>query len=165
MRRLVLSALATASALTGCAERGPRGGAPCGIAALAGPTLLLSEFSTPQQTLSTPPATLPETLVARLAAGPAYPAFVGRVDTSWVIGVEGVLPENTAAEFGVLVLDQSGRARGVMLYEGASVSGAPDIGRVSMGGDAEMIPLIGIQLDPRKFEDPACPFFPDSVLP
>jgi hypothetical protein len=27
------------------------------------------------------------------------------------------------------------------------------------------VPLIGIQVDPSRIEDPHCPFFPDSVLP
>jgi hypothetical protein len=26
------------------------------------------------------------------------------------------------------------------------------------------VPLIGIQLDPAKIEDPNCPLFPDSVI-
>ena len=42
------------------------------------------------------------------------------------------------------------------------VEGAPRIGTVSIG--AASVPLIGIQVDPARFEDPRCPFFPDSVL-
>jgi hypothetical protein len=49
-----------------------------------------------------------------------------------------------------------------MLYEGAPVEGAPPIGTVSVGNVT--VPLIGIQVDPAKIEDPRCPFFPDSVL-
>jgi hypothetical protein len=49
-----------------------------------------------------------------------------------------------------------------MLYEGASVEGAPLIGNVSVGSAS--LPLIGIEVDPAKIEDPQCPFFPDSVL-
>ena len=162
MRRPYVLAGAALLAL-GCGGREGSGSVGCGIAALTGPTLLLSEFSTPNQTLATPPATLPETLVARFAAGPAYPAFVGRTDTTWVIGVEGAVPENVDPEFGVLVLGLDGTARGLMIYEGGTVSGAPEIGQVSIG--PEMVPLIGIQLDPTKIEDPKCPVFPDSVLP
>ncbi|NNG15920.1 MAG: hypothetical protein HKM89_05505 [Gemmatimonadales bacterium] len=162
MRRPYVLAAAALLAL-GCGGREGSGSVGCGIAALTGPTLLLSEFSTPNQTLASPPATLPETLVARFAAGPAYPAFVGRTDTTWVVGVEGAIPEDIDPEFGVLVLGLDGTARGLMIYEGASVSGAPEIGRVSIG--SEMVPLIGIQLDPAKIEDPKCPVFPDSVLP
>ena len=136
--------------------------AACGLAALAGPTALLSQFSVPDQTLASPPRQLPERLVVRLVAGPAYPAIVGRADSLSVIGIDGRLPPNVKPGFGVLIMDQSGKARGTLLYEGTPVEGAPQIGTVSVGNDT--VPLIGIQLDPAKIEDPRCPFFPDTVL-
>ena len=145
---------------------GCEGGRPsrtaCGIAALAGPTLLLTEFSVPGQTLANNPAQLPEKLVARVAAGPAYPAMVGRVDTAWVIGVEGSFPEADLPGFGVLILDRAGTALGIMLFLGEPIQGAPILGQISIADI--MVPLIGIQLDPTRFQDPACPFFPDSLL-
>jgi hypothetical protein len=140
----------------------PSRSAACGLAALAGPTALLGQFSVPDQTLAAPPRHLPERLVVRLVAGGAYPAIVGRSDSSWVIGMEGSLPPKVKPGFGVLVLDRSGKSRGVMLYEGSPVEGAPEIGTVSVGNAT--VPLIGIQLDPAKIEDPRCPFFPDSVI-
>jgi hypothetical protein len=143
-------------------DRGAAGAAACGLASLAGPTALLSQFSIPNQTLATPPKDLPERLVVRLVAGPAYRAVVGRSDSLWLIGVNGTLPANVKPGFGVLILDQSGKARGVMLYEGTPVEGAPQIGTVSVGNATA--PLIGIQLDPAKIEDPRCSLFPDSVL-
>jgi hypothetical protein len=162
MRAPFLVAFA-ALGLAACGSGGGRdAGAPCGIAALAGPTSLLTQFSVPRQTLGAPPEHLPERLVVRLVAGPAYPAIVGRADSKWIIGVEGKLPPAAKPGFGVLVLDQSGKARGVMLFEGPPVEGAPPIGQVSIG--AESVPLIGIQLDPSKIEEPRCPFFPDSVI-
>jgi len=112
--------------------------------------------------LASPPKDLPERLVVRLVAGPAYRAVVGRSDSLWLIGVDGALPAKVKPGFGVLVLDQSGKSRGVMLYEGTPVEGAPPIGTVSIGNATA--PLIGIQLDPAKIEDPRCSFFPDSVL-
>jgi hypothetical protein len=138
------------------------GSAACGLAALAGPTALLGQFSVPDQTLASPPRLLPERLVVRLVAGPAYPAIVGRSDSLWVIGMEGGLPAKVKPGFGVLILDQGGKARGTLLYEGTPVEGAPQIGTVSVGN--ETVPLIGIQLDPARIEDPRCPFFPDTVL-
>jgi hypothetical protein len=72
------------------------------------------------------------------------------------------VPPKVKPGFGVLVLDRGGKARGVMLYEGVPVEGAPQIGTVSMGNGT--VPLIGIQLDPSKIEDPRCPLFPDSVI-
>jgi hypothetical protein len=160
-RHLLLAALLTI-ACGRSPDKSPAGGAACGLAALAGPTALLTQFSVAEQTLGSPPRHLPERLVVRLVAGPAYPAIVGRSDSLWVIGVEGRLPANVKAGFGVLVLDKNGKARGVMLYEGAPIEGAPEIGTVSVGNAT--VPLIGIQLDPAKIEDPRCPFFPDSVL-
>jgi hypothetical protein len=156
-----LSALLAAAALLAGCDRRP-GGAPCGIAALAGPTALLTQFSVPHQTLGSPPSNLPEKLVVRLVAGPALRGIVGRTESLWLIGVEGTLPANAKPGFGVLVLDAAGKARGVMLYEGLPVEGAPRIGTVSIG--TASLPLIGIQLDPTKIEDPRCPFFPDSVI-
>jgi len=147
--------------LTACGDGRSRA-APCGIAALAGPTALLTQFSVPRQTLSTPPAHLPERLVVRLVAGPAYRGIVGRSDSLWIVGVDGALPPGTKPGFGVLVLDPKGGARGVMLYEGSTVEGAPLIGNVSAGSAS--LPLIGIQVDPSRIEDPRCPFFPDSAL-
>jgi hypothetical protein len=144
-------------------DRAPSGGsAACGLAALAGPTALLAQFSVPNQTLGTPPRNLPERLVVRFVAGPAHPAIVGRSDSIWIIGVEGAVPSNVKPGFGVLILDSGGKARGALVYEGAPVEGAPEIGNVAIGDVT--IPLIGIQLDPAKIEDPRCPLFPDSVI-
>lgn len=148
--------------LAACDKPAERGNPACGLAALAGPTALLTQFSVPRQTLSTPPRALPGHLVARVVAGPALPAIVGRSDSQVVVGVDGTIPASTRPGYGVLVLDTSGKARGVMLFEGLPVEGAPPIGTVSAGDTT--LPLIGIQLDPSRIEDPRCPFFPDSVL-
>ena len=156
----VLVALAAAA----CGSGADRGDPSCGLAAIAGPTALLNQFGVPRQTLGVPPDDLPERLVVRVVAGPALPAVVGRADTSsdWIVGVQGEIPASTQPGYGVLVLNTGGEAQGVMLYEGQPVEGAPRIGTVSAG--SANLPLIGIQLDPGKVEDPRCPFFPDSVL-
>jgi len=156
-----LGLLAAGLSLAGCGD-GRAAAASCGIAALAGPTTLLAQFAVPHQTLGAPPERLPERLVVRLVAGPAYRGVVGKADSLWIVGVDGPLPPTAKPGFGVVVLDLNGTARGVMLYEGPAVEGAPSIGTISVG--AASLPLIGIQLDPAKIEDPRCPFFPDSVL-
>ena len=146
-----------------CERPASRGDAACGLAALAGPTALLTQFSVPRQTLSRAPAQLPGRLVARVVAGPALPAIVGRSDSSLVIGIDGPIPPAIKPGYGVLVVDTVERTRGVMLFEGLPVEGAPQIGSVTFG--AATVPLLGIQLDPTRIENPRCPFFPDSVLP
>jgi hypothetical protein len=155
-------ALVLLTAMVGCDRPAGGGRAACGLASLAGPTALLTQFSIPRQTLSQPPARLPERLVTRMVAGPAYPSIVGRSDSLLVIGVEGTLPQTAKPGFGVLVVDTSEKVRGVMLFEGDPVEGAPHLGSVSIG--SKNLPLVGIQLDPSKIEDPNCPFFPDSAL-
>ena len=97
-----------------------------------------------------------------MVAGDAYPAVVGRTDSLLVVGVEGSLPAKARPGFGVLVVDPQEQTRGVMLYEGDPVEGAPRLGNVSVGGAT--VPLIGIQLDPAKVEDAHCPLFPDSLV-
>jgi len=148
--------------VTACKGAPEGGGAACGLAALAGPAALLTQFSVPQQTLSAPPRRLPEQLVTRVVAGPALRSIVGRSDSRLVIGVEGSIPGAIKPGYGVLVVDQGESPRGIMLYEGLPVEGAPTIGALTVG--AETVPLLGIQLDPAKIENPDCPFFPDSVI-
>jgi hypothetical protein len=152
-----------ALALAAACGRGEKGGsAACGLAAVAGATTLLQQFGVPDQTLSEPPRRLPERVVVRAVADGAFPAVVGRTDSLLVVGVEGTLPASVHPGFGVLVVDPQERARGVMLYEGTPVEGAPHLGTVSVGGAT--VPLLGVQVDPVKVEDPNCPFFPDSLV-
>ncbi len=149
--------------MAGCDR--PAGGVPptCGMAALAGATNLLEQFTIPNQTLGGPPASLPERTVARIVAGDAFPAVVGRTDSALVIGVEGNPPPTTKPGFGVLVVDPNEQVIGVMVYEGSPLPGAPKLGEVSVAGAS--IPLIGVQVDPTKIMDPNCPsLFPDSII-
>jgi hypothetical protein len=161
-RSLLIAVLLIASCDRSTGGKSSAAAATCGLAALAGPTALLGQFGVPGQTLGSPPSKLPERLVVRLVAGPAHPAIVGRSDSMLVVGVNGGLPANAKPGFGVLILDSGNKARGVLLYEGAPVEGAPQIGTVSI--DNASVPLLGIQVDPAKFEDPRCPLFPDSVI-
>src|SRR6266550_2327921 len=151
-RSLLVAAMLIAACDRSTGGKSSAAAATCGLAALAGPTSLLGQFGIPGQTLGSPPHKLPERLVVRLVAGPAYPAIVGRSDSMLVIGVNGGLPANVKPGFGVLILDTDSKARGVLLYEGAPVEGAPQIGTVSI--DNASVPLLGIQVEPAKFEDP-----------
>lgn len=137
------------------------GDSACGITALAGATMLLEQFSVPQQTLSYPPRTAPQVLPVRLAAGPAYRGLVTPADSTWSIKVEGELPQGVVPGFGVVLAGKDGIARGVMLYTGQKVRGAPVIGSLVMG--ALDLPLIGLQADITGLQDAKCPFFPDSL--
>lgn len=157
MRRLLMSTLLVAA----CGRGESRGNPACGIAALAGPNAVLEAFTVPQQTLSMPPSRLPERTVARLAAGPALLALVGRSDSGLVIGVDGALPPQSAPVFGVLVVQRGGTPQGVLLFEGTPIEAAPRLGLVAVGG--KTLPLFGVEVDMAGIQDARCPLFPDSI--
>ncbi|HEX6643724.1 MAG TPA: hypothetical protein VF037_03550 [Gemmatimonadales bacterium] len=162
MRIVAVSLLLAAAA---CGADGARPRVNCGIVALATPQTLLNQFGVPRQTLSRPPADVPERIVARVAAGPTLPAIAGREsggDSLLVIGVEGTPQGNMPLGFGVLVTDRDGRTRGVMLFEGLPVEGAPRIGTVTLG--TVTAPLLGLEADPADYENADCPLFPDSAV-
>ena len=146
-----------ALAACGLSDRGTR----CGITALAGPTMLLEEFTRPGTTLSAVPESMPPSLVVRMVAGAAQRAIVGQTDSSWVIGVDGPLPTTTTPGFGVLLVDRVAGPQGVLIYVGLPIPGAPRLGTVNLAtGD---IPLIGLRTQTVGFQDGRCPFFPDSL--
>lgn len=161
MPRLRPIVLVVAATLAGCsAPEG--GGAPCGIAALAGPVTLLDQFSVPMRTLAVPPADLPPRVVVRFAAGPAMTGLVGRTDSAVVIGVEGPVPAASRVGFGVLIVGSDDRVRGVLLYDGERIEGAPELGSVQVADTT--VPLLGLTADPARYETANCPLFPDSLI-
>ena len=146
--------------LASCGGAGS-GSAACGITALAGATVLLDQFNVPRQTLSVAPATPPAFIPVRLAAGPALRGATTLGAEGWAVRVEGTPPPGSAPGFGVLVVDRDGQSRGVMVFSGLAVAGAPVIGTVSIAGAD--VPLLGLQTDIAGLETATCPFFPDSL--
>ena len=159
MRRSLLYIL---PALAACTPPAGGGRTSCGIAAVAGPALVLSEFGAHSLVLATAPAGLPERLVARFVAGPAVPAIVGRAGDSLEVGVEGGVPADMHPGYGILLTGLDGKGLGVLVYDGTPTLGAKAIGNVTIG--PTRVPLFGAALDPSRFQDPQCPFFPDSTL-
>ncbi|HSR15178.1 MAG TPA: hypothetical protein VLL51_05470, partial [Gemmatimonadales bacterium] len=119
------------------------------------------QFSVPRRSLAVPPMRGPEVLPVRVAAGPAYRGLVTATDSAWTVEVEGDLPPGTIPGFGVLVVGTDGLARGIVLYTGPKVQGAPSVGTLVSG--ALTVPLLGLRTDVSGLETPQCPFFPDSL--
>lgn len=155
-----LGALAALTLVAACGG-GKSGGYGCGLTAVTGQSLLLDQFNQPGTTLSAVPSAVPEVLPVRVALGPAFRAVTGRSDSNLIVGLEGALPAKPELGFGVLVVNASGVAQGVLLYEGSAINGAPLLGSVNAG--AKNLPLIGIQADLSRFQEAACPIFPDSL--
>lgn len=154
--RSVAPLLVLALAASGCAER--RGSTLCGIAMLAGPAVIIDQFAVPRQTLSVPPSTLPEVISVRFAADAVVRGIVGMADSLMVIGVDQPMPGTGAPGFGVLVTDLRGEVKGVMVFEGDPIPGAPRLGTIHVANRSA--PLLGVRMDIAKIEDPRCPVFP-----
>jgi hypothetical protein len=159
VRALVPLVLATAL-LPACESRNA-GNFACGMTAVAGQSLMLEEFTRPGKTLGFVPPRLPPTLPVRIALGPALRAVAGLVDSAVVIGIEGTLPPSPPADWGVLVVHPDGSVRGVILYQGNPIEGAPRLGSVNAGD--RNLPLVGLMTDVGNFQDASCPIFPDSL--
>lgn len=136
-------------------------GTQCGIVALAGPTMLLEEFTKPGTTLSVVPAKMPPVVPVRMVAGQAQRGLVGRADSGWIVGVDGPFPEQPVPGFGVLMSDPVLGVQGVLLYQGLPIPGAPTLGSVHIG--VRIVPLIGLETHTAGFQDARCPLFPDSL--
>lgn len=161
MRAPLLSALLLAAA---CGDTARSGANPsCGIAMLAAPTAVLEAFGVPKQTLSEAPRAVPARLPVRVAAGPALAAIMGQSDSGLVAGVEGTVPAQVTPAYGVLVVERGTGPRGVLLYEGLPVEGAPRLGVVSVQGST--LPLLGVEVEMARIEDPKCPIFPAAPAP
>ena len=133
----------------------------CGIAALTGPYVVLEAFGK-GNALDRPPTTAPASLPVRIGGGPVLRGMVGQSDsTGWVIGADGEVPASAAPGFGVLIVDRSGVARGVLLFDGPVVPGAASLGRVGIRDT--MLPLVGVRMNPAEMGDSVCAVFPDSA--
>ena len=160
LQRVVLPAVAALAALAGCGSQNA-GNYGCGIAAVAGHSLILEEFTRPGKTLSELPREIPAALPVRVALGPAFRSITGRADSLLIVGLEGTLPPTPPVGWGVLIVNPEGKAQGVMLYQGDPVQGAPRLGTINAG--ERNFPLVGLSTTIANFEDPACPIFPDSL--
>jgi hypothetical protein len=133
----------------------------CGIAAVAGQSMILEEFTRPGKTLGVLPAEIPEVLLVRLALGPVFRAVAGRSDSLLIVGLEGTLPAAPVVDWGVLIVSPAGQVQGVLLYQGDPMKDAPILGSVNAG--ARNLPLVGLATEIANFQDAACPIFPDSL--
>lgn len=143
-------------ALSGCAER--QGSALCGIVLLASPAVVMDQFAVARQTLSFPPRYDAEEIPVRFAAGELVRGLVGMTDTLMVIGVDQETRDQTVPGFGVIITDLGGDVKGVMIFEGDPIPGAPILGRVQVRD--RTAPLIGVRMDYARIDDPRCPIFP-----
>lgn len=159
IRRIVAGTLAVTALACGGGQhnRSP----VCGLAVLAGPTIIQQAFTNPRAVLSDVPRGLPESLPARVAGQ----ADTGRVKIGYdrgslVMGYQGAgFPTRLRPGdgYGLLVVDDSTqRAVGLLVYE--AVQPPKDYPRLGLISSNDLtLPVFGVRVDWASVSNPRCP--------
>lgn len=163
LRNVLLCAAAVSVA---ACSSGGRGSPTCGIAALAGPSLITSQLANARAVVTDPPRGLPDSLptlviqpksrdtglviVSRDAAGRVSMLYRGA----------GFPPRG----YGLLVVDDtSQRAMGVLIVDQEEPVRHPAIGTIIGGSTA--LSLFGVRVDWASVSNPRCPLFGGPAAP
>ncbi len=146
--------------LVAACSGGSSGSPTCGIAALAGPSLITSQLSNARAVLTDPPRGLPDSLpalVIQLKSRDNGAVIVGR-DAEGRISMQyrgqGFPPRG----YGLLVVDDtSQRAMGVLLLDQEEPQRHPAIGTII--GASTVLNLYGVLVDWASVSNPRCPLF------
>lgn len=142
--------------LASCA--GDRSRSPtCGIAQLAGPTLIQQQLANLPYVLHDAPRGLPGSLPARVAVQPQQgEVLIAYNANQLVMGYQGSGFPPEPGGYGVLVVDDStARVQGVLIYESEAPHSYPTVGTIT--GSDRSIPLYGVRVDWRGVSNPRCP--------
>ena len=152
-RRLALVLLVAACG------RGSGGSPTCGIAFLAGPSLITSQLANARAVLTDPPRGVPDSLPALVIQQKTGTGavIVGR-DAEGKISMQFRGPGFPSRGYGLLVVDDtSQRSMGVLILDQEEPQGHPVIGTV-IGGSA-VLNLYGVHVDWASVSNPRCPLF------
>jgi hypothetical protein len=141
-----------ALACAGDAARSPA----CGLALIAGPTLIQQQLLNPRAVMTEPPRGLPELLPAMVIQQRQASVRVG-YDTEQRIVMEYAGPGfPTRGGYGLLVVDDTAqRAMGVLVFESQEPKDYPRLGTVS--GASTTLTLYGVRVDWASVNNPRCP--------
>ena len=160
MNRSVVCLLLVLAA-AGC-TRGSGGSPTCGLAMLAGPSLITSQLANARAVLTDPPRGIPDSLPARVieqkaGSGGNGAVIVGR-DAEGKVSMQFRGPAFPAQGYGLLVVDDtSQRAMGVLILDQEEPKRHPAIGTVIGGSTA--LNLYGVLVDWASVSNPRCPLF------
>jgi hypothetical protein len=150
--------------LAACGSGG--GGSPtCGLALLAGPSLIISQLENPRAALTDPPRGIPDSLPARVIEQKAGSGGTGALivtrDREGKLSMLYRGPSFPARGYGLLVVDDtSQRAMGVLLLDQKEPAGHPAIGTII--GGSTVLNLYGVRVDWASVSNPKCPLFGGS---
>ena len=155
-----LPPLVAAAIIAGACGGGSRGSPTCGIAALAGPSLITSQLSNARAVLTDPPRGLPDSLPAliiQLKSRDTGLVIVSR-DAAGKVAMlyrgGGFPPRGYAL---LVVDDTSRRAMGVLVIDQEEPARHPPIG--TMIGASTALNLYGVRVDWAGVSNPRCPLF------
>src|SRR6266513_3272373 len=153
--RLLVLALAVAAC-----GRGSDGSPTCGIAFLAGPSLITQQLTNARAVLTDPPRGVPDSLpalVLRQKTRDIGAVLVGR-DAEGRVSMQYRGAGFPSRGFALLVVDDtSQRAMGVMVLDQEDPQGHPAIGSIIGGSVA--LNLYGVRVDWASVSNPRCPLF------
>jgi hypothetical protein len=137
------------------------GGSPtCGIALIAGPSLITQQLANGRAVITDPPRGLPDSLpvlVIQQQRNDRGAVIVGR-DAEGKISMQFRGPSFPPRGYGLLVVDDtSQRAMGVMVIDGTEPVNHPRIGAIIGGSTA--VTLYGVRVDWSSVNNPRCPLF------
>lgn len=158
-RRLCLLVL-----LVAACGRGASSGSPtCGIALIAGPTLIQQQLTNARAVITDPPRGLPDSLPALVIQQRPGAVIVG-LDAEQGISMQYRGPGFPAQGWGLLVVDDSSqRAMGVLIFESPEPAQYPKIGTIVGGSTA--LNLYGVRVDWSSVSNPRCPLFGAPASP
>lgn len=157
MTRAALSLLVLLT--TAACNRGASGSPTCGIALLAGPSMITSQLTNARAVVTDPPRGLPDSLPALVIQqkNDRGALIVGR-DAEGKVSMQFRGPAFPQRGYSLLVVDDtSQRAMGVLILDQEEPSGHPVIGTVIGGSTA--LNLYGIRVDWASVSNPRCPLF------
>lgn len=154
-RRLAVLFLAVAAC-----GRGSNGSPTCGIAALAGPSLITSQLSNARAVITDPPRGVPEslpTLVIQPQRNERGAVIAGR-DAEGKVSMQYRGQSFPQRGYALLVVDDtSQRAMGVLVLDQEEPQGRPAIGTII--GGSTVLNLFGVRVDWANVSNPRCPLF------
>jgi hypothetical protein len=155
--------------LAACGRGTSGGGSPtCGLAMLAGPSLIMTQLENARSVVTDPPRGLPDSLPARVieqkaGSGGTGALIVGR-DAEGKISMQYRGTNFPPRGFGLLVVDDtSQRAMGVLLLNQQDPVGHPAIGTIIGGSNA--LNLYAVRVDWASVSNPRCPLFGSAAGP
>ena len=146
------------ASLNAC-NRGTSGSPTCGIALLAGPSLITSQLTDARAVLTDPPRGLSDSLPVLVIQqkNERGAVIVGR-DAEGRVSMQFRGPTFPQRGYGLLVVDDtSQRAMGVLVLDQEEPAGHPAIGTVIGGSTA--LNLFGVRVDWASVSNPRCPLF------